>query len=352
LSPRKTILLIPAYQPGSELESVVAAVQRLNNDGVVAAVVVVDDGSAEACRPVFERVAALEGVAVLRHAVNLGKGAALKTGFNHCLVTWPEACGVVTADADGQHAAADILKVARRLAEKPRALVLGAREFPAHVPLRSRFGNILTRFVFLIFTGKMLRDTQTGLRGWPSEQCRESLRVPIQGYDFELETLVRSRGGEIEEVGIETIYLDGNRASHFNPLRDSVRIYFVFLRYCGSALMAAAVDTLVFSLVYARGADLAVSQAAGRTVAMCVAFVVLRSVVFRSDTAPWITFARYIALVAFSGWVSFGLIEVMRDQANMPVLAAKMLAEGLLFLGNFAIQRQFIFTQRRQTLSS
>jgi putative flippase GtrA len=104
--------------------------------------------------------------------------------------------------------------------------------------------------------------------------------------------------------------------------------------------------------MYARGADLATSQATGRIVAMCVAFVVLRSLVFRSDTAPWITFARYIALVAVSGWVSFGLIEVMRDQAGMPVLAAKMLAEGLLFLGNFAVQRQFIFTQRRQTLSS
>jgi putative flippase GtrA len=347
LNLRKTVLLIPAYQPGSELEFVVAEVQRLNGDGVVAAVVVVDDGSDAACGKVFARVAAMDGVTVLRHAVNLGKGAALKTGFNHCLVTWPEACGVVTADADGQHAAADILKVAHRLTERPQAMVLGVREFPAHVPLRSRFGNILTRFVFMVFTGKMLRDTQTGLRGWPAEQCRECLRIPIQGYDFELEALVRSRGGAIEEVGIETIYLDGNRASHFNPLRDSVRIYFVFLRYCGSALLAAGVDTLVFSVVYSRHADLAVSQAAGRVVAMCVAFVVLRSVVFRSDVAPWVTFARYAGLVALSGWVSYGLIELLRDQAGLPVLGAKMLAEGLLFLGNFAIQRQFIFTKRR-----
>lgn len=325
----------------------VAEVQRLNGDGVVAAVVVVDDGSDARCGDVFGRLAAANGVTVLRHAVNLGKGAALKTGFNHCLVTWPEACGVVTADADGQHAAADILKVARRLVERPQALVLGAREFPAHVPLRSRFGNILTRFVFMIFTGTRLRDTQTGLRGWPSAQCRESLRIPIQGYDFELEALVRSRGVEMEEVGIQTIYLDGNRASHFNPLRDSFRIYFVFLRYCGSALIAAGLDTLVFSLVYGRDGELAMSQAAGRIAATCVTFLILRSVVFHSDAAPWVTFARYVGLVAFSGWLSFGLIELLRDQAHLPVLEAKLVAEGLLFLGNFAIQRQFIFTQRR-----
>ena len=345
LNSKNPILLIPAYQPGSELEHVVAGVQRLNSDGTIAAIVIVDDGSDAKCAAVFGRVAGMAGVTLLRHAVNLGKGAALKTGFNYCLVTWPETSGVVTADADGQHAAADIIKVARRLTELPHALVLGAREFPPHIPLRSRFGNILTRFVFLLFTGKLLRDTQTGLRGWPAEQCRDSLRVPIQGYDFELETLVRGRGGVIEEVGIETIYLDGNRASHFNPLRDSFRIYFVFLRYCGSAILAALVDTLVFSAVQARYGDLVISQTAGRIVAMCVAFFVLRSVVFRSDVAPWITFARYAALVAVSGWVSFGLIELLRDQANLPVLAAKLIAEGLLFLGNFAIQRQFIFTK-------
>ena len=348
MNSRKTVLLIPAYQPGSELEFVIAEVQRLDGDGVVAAVVVVDDGSDSRSAAILARVAAMDGVTVLRHAVNLGKGAALKTGFNHCLVMWPEVGGVVTADADGQHAAADILMVAGRLAERPHVLVLGAREFPAHVPLRSRFGNILTRFVFLIFTGRRLRDTQTGLRGWPVEQCRESLRIPIQGYDFELEALVRSRGVVTEEVGIQTIYLDGNRASHFNPLRDSFRIYFVFLRYCGAALIAAGLDTLVFSIVYSRRGDVATSQAAGRIAAMCVTFMILRSVVFRSDAVPWLTFARYAGLVAFSGWVSYGLIELLRDQVRLPVLEAKLVAEGLLFLGNFAIQRQFIFTQRRR----
>ncbi len=305
----------------------------------------VDDGSGAAFSGVFDQVAAMGGVTVLRHAVNLGKGAALKTGFNHCLMMWPEACGVVTADADGQHAAADILKVARRLVERPHGLVLGARTFPADVPLRSRFGNTLTRLVFLILTGKRLRDTQTGLRGWPAERCRAALHIPIAGYDFELEALVRSRGEEIEEVGIQTIYLDGNTASHFNPLRDSLRIYFVFVRYCGSALLAALVDTLVFSAAYGRHGDLAASQAAGRMVSICVTFLLLRSVVFRSDAGPWTALARYIALVAFSGTVSFGLIEILRSHAQVPVVAAKLLVEGLLFPGNFAIQRQFIFTR-------
>ena len=98
---------------------------------------------------------------------------------------------MVTADADGQRRRTS--KVAGRLAERPRRWCQQA--FPAR-SLRSRFEH-LTRFVLI--TGKAARY-QAGLRGWPAEQCRECL-IPIQGYDFELEALVRSRGGEME-VGI------------------------------------------------------------------------------------------------------------------------------------------------------
>lgn len=73
-------MLIPAFQPGAELEHVVSGVQRLNVDGALATVVIVDDGSDAACDAIFQRVGAFPGVTLLRHAVNLGKGAALKTG--------------------------------------------------------------------------------------------------------------------------------------------------------------------------------------------------------------------------------------------------------------------------------
>lgn len=255
---------------------------------------------------------------------------------------------MVTADADGQHAPADILRVARRLMEHPDALVLGAREFPAHIPLRSRFGNVLTRLVFLVFTGKLLRDTQTGLRGWPAAQCRDSLRVPIQGYDFGLEDpACGGRGGAIEEVGIETIYLDGNRASHFNPLRDSFRIYFVFLRYCrrlrptGCRRGHAGLQRRLRPLRRSR------PQSGGGTDRRDVRGVprsALGSVPQRRRAVDHLCPVRRAGGGFRLG--QFGLIELLRDQAHLPVLGAKLLAEGLLFLGNFAIQRQFVFTKR------
>src|SRR5204863_1625446 len=99
------------------------------------------------------------------------KGQALKTAFNHVLLHAPaDAVGVVTADADGQHLAADIRRVAERL-EQARttgaALILGSRTFAKDVPLRNRFGNVLTRGVFRLVIGRAIGDTPTALRGIP-----------------------------------------------------------------------------------------------------------------------------------------------------------------------------------------
>ena len=69
----------------------------------VPAIVIVDDGSGPEFRDVFARAAAFPNVHLLRHATNLGKGAALKTGINYALCSFPELVGIVTADADGQH---------------------------------------------------------------------------------------------------------------------------------------------------------------------------------------------------------------------------------------------------------
>ena len=90
----RAVVLIPAYKPGEEMPCLVRAVLA-GSQGLVAGVVVVDDGSGSGYRPLFDGIAALPGVTVLRHAVNLGKGAALKTGFNYAMLEWPDAAVAV-----------------------------------------------------------------------------------------------------------------------------------------------------------------------------------------------------------------------------------------------------------------
>jgi glycosyltransferase involved in cell wall biosynthesis len=170
---RGAVVLIPTWNPAEELCSFVAELLSVG----FSAVVVVDDGSDLSCRRVFDSLAGA-GVHVLRHAVNLGKGRALKTGFNFVLDSLPHLQGVVTADADGQHRVEDVVRVAEVLESSPRRTILGCRQFAGAVPVRSRFGNTVTRWVFRLVTGRRVSDTQTGLRGFPVALLPELMGLP------------------------------------------------------------------------------------------------------------------------------------------------------------------------------
>src|SRR5262249_16598115 len=125
MPPRDIAILIPAYRPSTTLVGLVKALAPED----WAAVVVVDDGGGPEYPPVFDEVAQLAKVEILRHAVNLGKGAALKTGINAILCDHSDVSGVITVDADGQHDPADVRKVCARFQESPDSLVMGVRAF-------------------------------------------------------------------------------------------------------------------------------------------------------------------------------------------------------------------------------
>lgn len=337
--------LIPAYKPSPGLPDFVTA---LLASGAFAAVVVVDDGSGPDHAAIFDALPDDDRVAVLRHVRNLGKGAALKTGLNHCALNWPRAPGVVTADADGQHAVQDVVAVGKALAAAPGSLVLGARVFQADTPLRSRLGNSLTRKLLRLTAGIDLADTQTGLRGIPLGLVPQLVLLAPRGYDFELEMLLLAKrlGTPLAEVPIRSIYIENNRSSHFNPVLDSMRIYFVLFRFAVSSLLAALVDNLAFAVCFALWPNIAGSQVAGRLVSMLFNYSLNRTAVFHSRSALGASLPRYLGLVAVSGLLSYSAIRMLHDHAGMPVIAAKILAETVIFFFNFVVQRDFVFLAR------
>jgi glycosyltransferase involved in cell wall biosynthesis/SAM-dependent methyltransferase len=350
VSPSKIVVLIPAYKPQSVLITVaegVLAEQDVN-------LVVVDDGSGPEYEDIFEKLKGNPRIHVIPHAVNLGKGAALKTGMNYALTTFPELVGVVTADADGQHLVDDIKRVADALVSSPDYLILGARSFAQAVPLRNRAGNILTRNLVRLLMGQKLSDTQTGLRGISRTLIREVLRIPSNGYEFELEmlTTAKHRGIKIREVQIRTIYDHPGQVSHFNPLVDSMKIYFVLLRFGFVSLLTAAIDNLVFFLVFQLSSSILVAQVLARSCALVFNYVAARNSVFLSREKHVIIFPKYLTLVVINGFISYALIEALSSWFHFPVIGAKLLAESVLFLANFAIQRDFVFTARASEQSA
>jgi glycosyltransferase involved in cell wall biosynthesis len=341
-------VLIPAYEPPAELLRTVDELLRLG----FLHIVVVDDGSSSAAQSVFRQLLTQHpGVHLLRHAVNLGKGAALKSGLNHILIQFPEAPGAVTADADGQHLASDILRVASALADAcGHSLTLGARRFDRDVPRRSLLGNRISAAVMRVLVGEKLSDTQTGLRGIPATLARHILRLPPNGYEFELDVLIacKHRGVPIIEIPIETVYLDNNRSSHFNPLWDSMRIYFVFLRFTLASLITALIDNTVFIALHGTWGNIAGPQLAARAAALMFNYAAGRSAVFQSRDRHRDTLPRFLALAAAHITLSYGMITFLHLYTGMKVIIAKVSVEAVLFLANFAIQRDFVFTRKRE----
>ena len=224
------VLVVPAYNPTVGLPELIRRILAAPPTPFAGAVIV-DDGSVVTAQPAFAAVEAIPGVVVLRRPANGGKGAALKDGYRAAFERWPDAIGVVTADADGQHDPGDVTQVARTLIEHPDHLVLGVRRLDGSVPWRSRVGNHTARALVQLVAGGRFTDTQTGLRGWPRSVACRSLQLTTSGYDFELDALLAFRAVPRIEVPIATIYLEGNRHSHFRPVRDSLWIARVLWRH-------------------------------------------------------------------------------------------------------------------------
>jgi glycosyltransferase involved in cell wall biosynthesis len=341
-------VLIPARQPDVSL---VPLIEHLMAAGF-GAVIVLDDGSRGECQPIFAQLEKRAGVIVLRHAVNLGKGRALKSGFNFILNEMPQITGVITADADGQHTTVDIIRIARAMHVSPGQFILGTRVFAADVPLRSRFGNVLTRQVFSFMTGTQVTDTQTGLRGFPCAMLPKLMALPGERYEYEMTVLAHlcREGRRPVEVPIETVYIDGNKSSHFDPIRDSMRIYFVLLRFYFSSLVAAGIDFAGFSIAFATTHDLFLSVAIGR-LSSVVNFVLNKRFVFQSRSSVGGSLWRYYALAVIIAAASYGLIWASATYLHWNVFVAKIIFDVLLSLVSFSAQQTFVFRHRPDTES-
>jgi putative flippase GtrA len=315
-------------------------------------ILVVDDGSAPGCAAIFDAIEATASCHLLRHAVNLGKGRAIKTGLNYLLVHYPEIRGVVTCDADGQHLVADVVKVARVLQNSPDSLVLGVRSFDTDVPMRSKLGNVITRGIFYFLVGKYLSDTQTGLRGIPAAFMPTAMRLEGEGYEYEMNMLIAAKkyGLPFIEESIDTVYLENNRSSHFDPLLDSMKIYFLLVRFSCSSLLSSMLDIVLFTICFKLSANILISIFLGRyTIGPLVNFFVNRKFVFHHKDHMSSSLIRYYLFATAMGAAAYLLITAVTEQFAFSVIAAKILVEMFLFIISFTVQRDYIFARRTAT---
>lgn len=216
---KKFAVIIPAYRPMRNLPEYV---HQLIQKGVPQ-IIVVDDGSGEPYKEVFAQIEHFKECTLITHPTNKGKGVALKAAFTYFSEHFSYLNGVVTADADGQHAIKDVLQVGEKLETMDEGFILGSRTFNIkHMPLRSWIGNRFTSLVFKIFFGQFIRDTQTGLRGITTPELEGVTHLKGDNFDYEMIMLIHmvSQKKRMISVDIATLY-KREHTSHFETYKDT-----------------------------------------------------------------------------------------------------------------------------------
>ena len=197
---RKIVVLIPAYNEQSVIGDVLREIRRAGYSDIV----VVDDGSSD---ETYSRAQQVDGVIALRHFINRGKGAAMKTGIEATKILGADI--VVTMDGDGQHDPQDIEGMVRLVTEG-NDVVLGtraidARTMPRWKVLANKSGNFFTWLLY----GLWVTDSQSGFRAF-SRRAVESIETRTDRYEYDSEVIreIRRHGLKFVEVPVSVRYTD------------------------------------------------------------------------------------------------------------------------------------------------
>lgn len=346
----KIIALIPAYEPEENMLDLLENIKKDTDMDIV----VVNDGSSDACKDIFSK--AKEFAKVLEHEVNKGKGRALKTGLNYINDNYRGEYIVVTMDADGQHTIEDALKICDLVKKSPDILVLGKRFFGEDVPLRSRFGNAMTRLVYKIATGVKVYDTQTGLRAFSYKLLPLMLEIKGERYEYEINVLMECSKNniEIKEIDIATIYINNNSGSHFNVFKDSYRIYKEIFKFCAASIICFLVDYalycigLVFTVSLGKGLSTVVSNVFARIVSSVINFTLNKKVVFKrkGNTLKLAISYFMLALCILAG--NTIVLKMFVEVFNIDTKIAKLITELIFFIISWFIQKFLIFKKKEE----
>jgi glycosyltransferase involved in cell wall biosynthesis len=210
----KVTVIIPVLNEGAHLADVLASARQHVDE-----IIVVDDGSSE---EQAERIRQASGDAVvLRHLINLGKGAALRTGVEAAIER--KADIVVLMDGDGQHLGEDNPKLVSKLTDENLDIVFGSRLIGTDMPFVMMFGNKFLSVACSLLFGLYVSDTQSGFRAFRTS-IYPQLRWSSPRYAVETEIIVNAarRNLRIGEVPIQTIYLDKYKGT---TIIDGLRIF-------------------------------------------------------------------------------------------------------------------------------
>lgn len=194
---KKIFIIIPIFNEAQVVNTILSELKRKKYKNII----VVDDGSTDNTRQIISKT----GIVYLRHSINRGKGAAIKTGLEAAKIL--NASGVITMDGDGQHEVKDIPNLLKMLS-KNYDVVLGYRTFDKKfMPSVKIVQNIVANLIVWFFYGILVKDSQCGYRAY-SAKAIDNIQTNSDFYEFDSEVIkeIKSRHLRYAEVKVSTKY--------------------------------------------------------------------------------------------------------------------------------------------------
>ncbi len=348
-------IIVPSLNPDEKLEQVAHGLI----DAGYKDIVIVNDGSDSEHMQPFLNLEKLSQCTILTHEVNKGKGRALKTAFSYIVQNRKDVEGVVTVDGDNQHQVKDITACAQMMIEDNDTLILGCRDFSGKdVPLRSKFGNKFTSFVFRTACGVNISDTQTGLRGIPFGYLNDMISIEGERFEYETNMLLSLKALNIpyKEHTIQTVYIAENETSHFNPIVDSIKIYKVILKFIFSSMAASLIDIVLFSVFITAIGSLVepnmkvfVATFAARAISSMFNCIFNKRAVFKSNAPFFKILLKYYSVCIVQTMVSYlsvsGFSTLLSIEGGPLMVLTKIIVDLILFFVSFKVQRAWVYKE-------
>ena len=332
----RKIVLIPSYEPDEKLVKIINELSNTNYD-----LIVVDDGSGVNYKPIFDKIKGK--CKFISYSENHGKGYALKTGFKYIKENYNEYV-LVTMDSDGQHTINDAAKLLEYAEKNKMVLVTGMRKRDKKVPLRSRLGNGITRFLYKKITNLDVYDTQTGLRAFSNELMDFMMGIYGDRFDYEMNVLLEcaKNGIEIKELQIKTIYIENNKSTHFKTVSDSYKVYKEILKYILSSFSCFVIDYILYTLFNIIFKSVVYSNVSARVISSIINYNINEKIVFKSNKKVYKTFIGYFSLVIVILILNTILLSLLVN-IGINKYISKIITEIILSIFSFIVQKLIIF---------
>lgn len=351
----KNVVVIPVYNPDFDLLQKIRQIRQLGLTDIV----IVDDGSDPAYAGIFERLK-VEGSYVFHHTVNIGFGAAIKTGIKKIREIIPDFTGYILVDDCFQNSAYDILRVSHAMNRNSKNIVLAARDYESKdVPIGKRIGFKIASLIFKYTKHIEYPDVLSGLRGFPAEIIDYLLMIPGVRFEYGINILsfISQQEMPVQIISIPVELSPEKTIASYQPFSDSVKIYRTIMRFAIASISCTMLDLLLFTFFlhaiplffihsfYNRKYSLVLSSTfAARIISGSTNFTINRKWSFKTEQGrEWGRQVIKYFCVFFCQMTASGLLVSFFSFIPICLTALKLLVDMSLFFFNYYIQSKWVF---------